>query len=258
MSTITRYIHNLSGVEVRYIGVPIAVGSSYLIPSDKYVNFSNDDDLLVDVASGVSGISADNATSLTGSDGINLLKDVQYSVDSEGAQVTRLKMSQAGWTYQARALEFNTGGLNSLVNNKADGTIWGDATLKFYNSSDVEVTTQLLIDLTAVKTVLEWEPTYDYEIVGGFLSMPTTPLADYRVYVVAVPDVSEELGGSKLMVSGINMKSIPAGSRLLIDGRTAKRMNYSDSLHTNKIQLSIEHAPGSSHNFMIVFEHFKA
>lgn len=178
--------------------------------------------------------------------------------DPEGATLIRFKMAPSGWTFHAHAIEFETSVLNSLVNDKVDGTGWGDATLKFYDVNGTEITTQATADTDCVKTILEWEPLYDYEVVGGFLSAATAVIDNARCYIVAVPDIPAGSGGSKVMVNGINMKHIDASSRLTVDGRTSKRMNYNATYHTNKMQVTMNHDVGSKNKLMIVFEVYKA
>lgn len=173
------------------------------------------------------------------------------------AMRSRLKMAPHGWAYQARGIEFETSKLSSLVNNDKDGVDIGDVTLKFYNSSDTELTTQTDLDSSCVKTVIEFEPTHDYEVIGGFISMVGTTTQDIRVYCIAVPDIPAAAGGSKVMINQLNMKYIGESDRLIIDGRTPKRMNYDATYHTNKLRKEFHHPAGAKCEFTIVFEIFR-
>lgn len=178
--------------------------------------------------------------------------------DGDGYMLQRPKMAPKGWTFQARAIEFETAKLGSIYNKKHDGSNWNDATLKFYDDEDNELTTQGDILASGVKTVLDWEPLYDYEVVGGFLSRITTISQDVRCHIIAIPDLTEGQGGSKLMVSGINLQYIDDGDRLTVDGRTSKRLNYNATYHTNKLRIQLDHPAGSQNKLMVVFEHYKA
>lgn len=250
------YIHNLTQSTVYYLGVPIDAASSYLIPTSKYVGYVDNETLLTDILSGDAGISNDNTNYYTGAAGINILKGI-LPTDEDNALLSRPKLAPSGWTFQARAVEFATSTLSSLVNNKIDGTSWNDVTIKFYDDEDTELTDQNDLDTDCVKTILSWEPLYDYEIVGGFLSSKSNITDNCRIYMIGVPDLAAEYGGSKVMVNGINLAHIDGNDRLTIDGRTSKRLNYNATYHTNKLQVTIFHGAGSKYDLQIVFEHYK-
>ena len=82
--------------------------------------------------------------------------------DVSGRVINRIAATEDGWHYQAHYIELTTGLLsNGFVNDDEDGNDLGFVTMKFYDSSDVELTTQLSIDSSCVKTVVDWMPDHD-------------------------------------------------------------------------------------------------
>lgn len=179
------------------------------------------------------------------------------NIDEDGTDIVRLKFASKGWTFHLRCIEFTTSLLSSIYNKKSDvSTDWGDATVKFYNASNVELTTQPDITAGCVKTVVDFEPTYDMEVIGGSVYIASVPSADFRIWVVAVPDVPAAYGGTKVMINGLNMRYVQS-SQYRVDGRTSKRLYYSATTHTNKFRLIISHAVGAQFTCMFNLEHYK-
>jgi len=123
----------------------------------------------------------------------------QYDVD--GAQIVRIKAAKKGWTYQALSMEFSTSALSSSLYCKdSSGTDVSGISLKAYNGSNVEVTVPGVLNAnlgTITKTVIDFEPTHDYEIIGGNLRTTTDIVSDMRLWIVAVPDIPANMGGSR-------------------------------------------------------------
>lgn len=178
------------------------------------------------------------------------------SKDSDGTALSRTKITTTGWSFQLHSLEFKTSQLDSVYSKKADGTDIGFANIKCYNAAGTLLTTQESCDTDAVKTVIDWEPTYDYECLGGMLKQLTAPTEDIRVWVIGVPDVPAAYGGSKEFVSSVNLKYM-SGDGVTADGRAPKYMTYSATYHTNKLRLVFTHAAGYKHSMQMIFEIFR-
>jgi hypothetical protein len=174
--------------------------------------------------------------------------------DGDNASLQRTKMATAGWTYQARFMEFTTSLLTSIKNDDVDATDHGDATIKFYDDQDVELTVQGDLDTDCVKTVFCFEPIYHMELIGGSIKASPTPTNDVYMWCIAVPDLTQAQGGSKNMINQLNLKIKPEMS---IDGRTPKRMNYDAVYHTNKLCKTFKHNAGDQCKIMVEIEHFK-
>ena len=177
--------------------------------------------------------------------------------DPDGDQFVRIKVNTTGFTYQARSIEFSTSTLNSVTNQNHDGTDWGDATLTLYDASDNVITDQTTADTSCVKTVLDWEPTYNYDLIGGKLAAKALITQDARIWCVGVPDIPANQGGSKVMISGLNLAFLTEKQQIELDGRTAKLMTYDATYHTNKMRKIIKHTAGAKYDIEVIWEHFK-
>lgn len=178
--------------------------------------------------------------------------------DTDGAILSRTKITEAGWHFQAHAFEFTTSHLTSVYSKDLAENDLNFVTIKCYNSSDVELTTQASCDTDCVRTVIEWEPTHDFEVLGGHVFQETAPTNDTRLWIRAVPDVPKALGGSvDFIQGGVNLKLLGNQGEIDLDGRTAKRMAYDSTYHTNKFQIVVTHSAGDKCPLMFVAYIFK-
>lgn len=181
--------------------------------------------------------------------------NVTYS-DADGAALGRTKVTQSGWQYHLQGLEFTTADRDSVVNKDENGNDLGFATMKLYDANGDEVTTELG-ESSAVKTVIDWEPTFDYEILGGTIRSAANIVEDIYAYVIAVPDIPKAFGGSKDFICCLNLKFIGANDKIEADGRAAKKMIYDAVNHTNKIRVVLTHPAGIKRSLSLVLELFK-
>ena len=180
--------------------------------------------------------------------------------DADGATVIRPKAAKKGWTYHMCGIEFETSVLNSIYHKDVNGNDLNETTYKLYDSNDNEITVQATADTDCVKTVIEFEPTYDYEIIGGTIKYidSTNPLnTDFRVWVIAVPDLTPAQGGSKVMVESVNLQYVDPANGVEADGRASKLMAYDATYHTNKLQITVKHPAGGKEKFMLALELFR-
>ena len=178
--------------------------------------------------------------------------------DGEGSLINKVKMAPKGWTYQLRNIGLKTSTLTSLENSDQTGADLGGVTIKFYDDQDAEITDQPTLDTDCVKTIVDIEPAYTYEVIGGWLSIHEKITDSIAIHVVGAPDIPEYLGGSKLMAANLNAKYIDPSERIRLDGRTPKRMPYDAVYHTSKLRLILLHAAGVAKDFQISLEIFKA
>lgn len=177
--------------------------------------------------------------------------------DSDGSLLSRSKITTTGWSYQLHGLEFKTSQLNSVYSKKSNGTDFNFTTIKCYDAQGNQLITQESCDTDSVKTVIDWEPTHDYEIIGGMFKIASVPTEDIRLWVIGVPDIPVEYGGSKEFASNINLKYIGIEEGVKADGRAPKYLQYNSELHTNKIRLILEHPAGVKHDIHMLLEIFK-
>lgn len=233
----------------------------YTIPVDNGLVFkySNLEVLLSAIASGDASIGNGSTFFTSINDQLNYLKGVDASTkDIDGSAITRSKAAKAGWTYHLTAPEFVTSTIDSLYHKDVAGDDLNQCTVKYYDASNVELTTQGACDTDCVKTVFSFEPSFDYEIIGGTVKTVSAVTVNLRAWVIAVPDVSAAYGGSKVMVQNVNLKFIDPNNGIEADGRAAKYMTYDSSLHRNKLQLILKHPAGHKEDIMMAFELYKA
>lgn len=182
-------------------------------------------------------------------------------IDTDGAQIVRVKAAKRGWTYGAVPMELTTATIGSLYSKLQDGTNRSGISLKFYEADrTTEITDQAVLDVNTtrtVRTVLDFEPPFDYEIIGGALRIGTDIGFDCRLWIIAVPDIPAAYGGSKEMAGGINLKFLSPQQLLEVDGRVSKNLLYNSQLHTNKLRFIFEHAASSKIDIHINIELFR-
>lgn len=174
--------------------------------------------------------------------------------DGDGDQLVRLKIAPRNWNYQALQFEASLGKYDSFYCKKQDGsTDVPGFTYKIYDGSDNEITSSLF-EANSVKTVITYEPTYDFCLVAGRVDQISIVASDCRLWVVAAPDIPEGLGGSKVFVNGINLRFFDS---ILTEGRSPKRLNYSATYHTNKLQFIFRHGTTFSQKVSVILDMYK-
>lgn len=245
-----------------YQGREFVGGTWTAIPSGTEFEYAYDSTVLADITAEVCQVSV-NGTDVVGTvaQQIAALQGQNIRpVDTDGAQIVRLKAAKAGWAFRALGVEFTTAALDSLYCEDYTGATIPFVTCKYYNSSDTEVTTPGLLGAnlaTIVKTVVDIEPTYDYEIIGGSLRLLSTISDDCRLWIVAAPDIPAAYGGSREMASGVNLRYISSTEAFTVDGRVTKYMTYSATTHQGKLRFIFKHAAGLQATIMFLLDHYK-
>ena len=184
-------------------------------------------------------------------------QSIAEPMDSDGSSLHRIKVTNTGWFYQLYGLEFETSKLDSIYEKKADLTSYNFSTIKCYDSNDILLISQEDCNIYAVKTVIDWEPTYDYEIIGGFFKIASIPTEDVRLWVTGAPDIPAAYGGSKSFVSSVNLRFIGLEEGIRADGRTSKPLTYNPTYHTSKLRITLIHSAGFKQKMQVIFELFK-
>lgn len=177
--------------------------------------------------------------------------------DSDGATLSREKAAPTGYTFQLHCFEGKTSQLDSVVNLGYNGIQLNQVTPHFYDVNGVAITDQPTSDTSCVKSMFDFEPTYDYYIIGGGLRMVAPPSNNVRLSVVCVPDVPYAYGGSKPMIDNLNLKFLGTNAEIQADGRAAKQLSYNATNHTNKLRFIFSHDPGQKLEFEVLLEFFK-
>jgi hypothetical protein len=259
-----KIIKNVDSVSHTYAGQVIEANSSYTIQGVEQIKWANDDDLMSDIGTG-KAIVNDGTSDISGvSNQINFLKDIDNAPkDSDGTPLSRTKITATGWHYQLHGVEFETSVLNSIQSKKTDGTNWNFTSIKFYelvNSVETEITggnlNQTYLDSNCIKTVIDWEPNFDIDIIGGMLKQKTPPSESVDLWIIGAPDIAVEYGGSKVFVSSMDLEFMSEG--LSIDGKTPKYVPYNSTYHSGKFRIILRHSAGFKHKLHMIFEIFKA
>lgn len=237
-----------------YNGQTIAANASLTI-NGVILPYLYDGILLSDVMNGIVSITfAGNEVSNVNAASLLMQLSQIINTDSDGATYARTKVVPTGMTFCFRAFEFTTSTLNSVVNNDSNNNPMTDVTINFYDSSGTHLTSDLS---TCTKTVVDFEPVYNYYIIGGQLRMTTPPTDNVHIHIIGVPDIPALYGGSKVMIQNLNLKYISATDKIETDGRAGKPLTYSSTQHTNKIRMIIYHPEAYTQSLMLVFEMFK-
>lgn len=182
----------------------------------------------------------------------------------DGRHAVRYTAANRTKNFKLRVFSFYSGKLlsNALVHNVNPVTDadYNDITVKIYNAQGGEITSSLL-QSTSVKTVIDWEPTYDFEIIGGYLDTPSS-LKDgssdaWFLSVIGVPDYTIDQGGSVDYISETNLEAVTT-QQMNSDGRAISFMayNYGGAPHTNKMRFVLKHPAGASKRFQFYVEHY--
>lgn len=188
---------------------------------------------------------------------INANRGIQQ-IDTDGATIVRLKAAKKGWTFSAQAIEIETStiGGNLYCKDSLGNNISG-INCKIFNTNNEEITTSEQLS-TCVKTVVDFTPPFDYEVIGGTLRIFDSVDSDIRISIVAVPDIPYAYGGSREMTANLNLRYLSPGNVLQVDGRVSKFLQYHPTLHTNRLRFIFKHDAGITEKVMIVIETYKA
>lgn len=181
--------------------------------------------------------------------------------DIDGAFIVRTKAAKKGWSFWAVAAETTTSTLGgTLFCKTSEDVVIPWVNCRIYDAENNEITTAGISNEnlnSCVRTVIDFEPTFDYEIIGGSLRINSNPSQDVRMWIVAAPDIPAQLGGSKEFASGINLKFLAPDSSFDIDGRVTKYLTYNSDTHQGKIRIILKHPAGLQVNIQLVIHMYR-
>ena len=133
----------------------------------------------------------------------------------------------------------------------------GDVAYTMYDNTNTVTTTPS----AAVKTVIDFMPHYNYEIVGAFADLPPSLAGGttdaWYMGGIGVPDIPAVAGGSIAYLTETNLEAIAASGRFHSDGRAVSYLPYNyGGYPTNKLRFIIKHPAGASLRFQLYIEHF--
>jgi hypothetical protein len=181
--------------------------------------------------------------------------------DTDGAQIVRAKAAKRGWSFWSLPIEVTTSSIGgTLFCQDSSGSNIPGVSCKIYDNNNSEITTPGLLNAnlnTCVKTVIDFEPAFDYEIIGGELRINSNPAQDVRMWIIGAPDIPAIAGGSKEFASGVNLKFLAPDSGFSVDGRVTKYIQYNGVDHRGKLRILLKHPAGSQINLQFVVHMYR-
>jgi hypothetical protein len=181
---------------------------------------------------------------------------------ADGRIVVRESTASRTTNFKLRAISFYTSELVEGFHNvnPVTGADYGDVEMSLFKEDGTKITEEE-DEVLAVKTILDFEPHYTYEIIGGFLDIPSS-LKDgttdkWFISAVGVPDYPKEMFGSIDFISEVNIEAVTT-SRVTSDGRAISFLpyQYGGVPHTNRLRFTIKHPAGIKKRFQLYIEHF--
>jgi len=238
------------------------INASAIITALDYINFTTPTDLKIYFKAELSSGDEDILDALVAAhENISLvhpeLVELAEEKDVDNVPYFRQKISLKGSRYRLQVLDFKTSDLDSLYEKKADGTNFGYSTIKLFDAQDNEITEEAN-EGNCVKTQIDFEPPFGYEIVGGKFVQddPSVATETIRVWAIGCPDIPEEYGGSIYFATGIPISMCGYPHACHMDGRVPKYMPYTEGQHTNKMRFIIKHEAGLQHHIAAILEIF--
>lgn len=180
-------------------------------------------------------------------------------MEYDGRIATRNTAVISAKNFHMKAFSFKPGDPSTLIELKVSGTSKvsvSHVTMLCYDASNT-ITTDPSV---AVKTVVDYEPPFDYEVMSGRLNLPEavrTGNTDlWYIAVIAVPDLPAIYGGSVEFVAPVHLESV-TDPYVVSDGRASKYLTYDATYHTNKLRWILWHPTGTHPRFQIFLEAFK-
>jgi len=180
------------------------------------------------------------------------------AVTSDGRQIVRVTAVNTAIAFRPRAISFYTADPAKLHNINPHGVDYEDVTCKCYDADDDEITQAPYTG--AVKTVIDFEPTSYYEMIGGDIDIPTSITGGttdlWYGACIGVPDIPENYGGCIHLLNEMNLEADRDGM-VRLDGRGVLGLSYSAQTHSNKIRFIFKHPAGESKRFQLLLEIFQ-
>lgn len=194
--------------------------------------------------------------------------------DADGSPLSRVKVTKTGWHFEPRNIYWKTSTTGSMFSKKFDGntpaggTDIGDVTVKFYDASGTALTKgaeesdvdyQIRLTANCTKTVMDWHPVHDMEIVGGAMKVVGNEDKNAWGWLIIAPDIPANYGGSvPFLQGGCNIGMFREREFVNFDGRTPKFMAYDPVYKSNKLRVMVLHEVGLAIQVLVRFEIFKA
>lgn len=155
------------------------------------------------------------------------------------------------WEHRVLFFKFKTSTINSLMAADSAGDTISGFSIKFYDASDEELTTEGTISANTTKTVIDVEPQYDYHVWGGYFMQKSLPPMGTIAYVVGGPDIPAPTGTVEFF-NRCDLSFFP----LYFDFSNLEYISvtYDAENHSSLIRITIEHTAGLQHDMQVGFK----
>jgi len=172
------------------------------------------------------------------------------------AERVRITTCQIGRRTNYRYITFKTADDQNFDNTDYLERDFGDVTYTMKDSNG-DVTT---VNAEAIETHISFLPSYDYEISGGVIDIPSDLQGDldkWELHVVAAPQITEQNGGCFPFFANNRLK-FNRGMRVGMDeGINPAEMNGSASSLAREIAIIIKHPAGVQHEFQVMYKIYR-
>lgn len=185
------------------------------------------------------------------------LENAPEQRDSDGALITRTKITKSGRTYQSRYIQFTSSLKDSGVSRDyEDSQVSGEVSMSFFNANDDDISglAQSVIDKTCVRTEIDINFDFVYDVFRARIAIKEETSEECRVFCRMAPSVPENLGGSKDMVHGLDVSFLTRKQWLMFDGASPKEIYGVPAPH---FRVRIWHKPGQQVQFQTEWQLFK-
>lgn len=187
---------------------------------------------------------------------LDLCNPYRQKFDVSGKPYARFAIAKEGNVMQTISFTFSTSTSGSLSCYKNDNStsLGSYFTYTMYKADGTTTSTNIL----CVRTVIDFMPTFDYELIGGALWSKSAPLTTIKAWMTIAPGISSSLGGNhEIATGGFDISYIGGDKNLSLDGKAPKELKYNSGAGSNKIRGDFYHAAGTAHEIMIQLRYFK-
>ena len=168
---------------------------------------------------------------------------IKDDIASDGQTYSKVTHVKSGRFLNALFVVFST-------SEKTSNDTTGYVSIKLFDGdNETEDASQ------ANKTVLDFEPPFDYEIYGGGIQSLKDMVNDFYVSAIILPHVPSNFGGSVYNIR--NKLLIQPREDVFRGGFGAVELLYDNNLHTNCIRIIVNHDRGIKNKFQLELQYYK-
>ena len=111
------------------------------------------------------------------------------------------------------------------------------------------------VSTETVRTTLNFEPNFNYELYGGGVESIDELTKDFYVSAIVAPDIPSETGGNINVVR--NKLLLKPSEHVFRSGLGTRELIYNADIHSNKLRIEIRHEKGEQTKFQIEIQYYK-